>query len=140
MQDEEKEEFAPSQVTSIDAAKPPETAEAAASSPTVPAPDPKFDEAVAYVESRGYSHGAAIEIVNKEGIEKILVGKAHEGDPGAPSHPGAVTNEAATPPAPSNEVAKQEGPPELGMKRCSTCKTWYPGGYEVCPHDGTRLQ
>jgi hypothetical protein len=46
-----------------------------------------------------------------------------------------ATNEAA-----ATEETKQEGPPEPGMKRCSTCKTWYPGGYEVCPHDGTRLQ
>jgi len=58
--------------------------------------------------------------------------------------PPAGPEAAATSPAPvdvTNEgEIKKEGPPEPGMKKCRSCGIWYPGGYEYCPSDNTKLQ
>jgi hypothetical protein len=107
-----------------------------AKAPEPPAPDPKFDEAVAYVISKNYTKDAAIQIVNNNGIETILAGKAGETAEasGQSSSQSVSSNSSVT------EQAKTEQAPEPGMKRCSACGIWYPAGYTACPHDNTPLQ
>jgi hypothetical protein len=41
-------------------------------------PGPDADAAIAYVEAKGYSHNAAIDIVKKNGVDTILMAKSHE--------------------------------------------------------------
>ncbi len=128
---------------------------AAAEIPGNPAPHPGFDRATGHLIMGGFSEETAKDIVNHVGIDAVLA--AVTKTTGLPSAkipaPAAVTAGAGAPAAgeatgqaeqaavtSSNEPAKQEETPEPGMKRCSTCRIWYPGGYDVCPNDGTRLQ
>lgn len=121
----------------------------------IPPPNPGFDRAVSHMMFGGFSEETSRDIVNHVGIDVVLAAVAKSGAPpslklakepvpapaaNAPAADQATgANEQAADTS-SNEAAKEAGPPEPGMKRCATCGIWYPGGYDVCPNDGTRLQ
>jgi len=64
--------------------------------------------------------------------------QAPTGNTGAASAPAPAPIDSANAAATTDEV-KTEQAPEPGMKRCTSCGIWYPGGYETCPHDNTKL-
>jgi hypothetical protein len=62
-------------------------------------PGPDTDAAIAYVENKGYTHEAAIKIVQENGVDTILAAKSHEdAAQRPPAPPAAVRAAAAAPP------------------------------------------
>jgi uncharacterized protein DUF6527 len=152
------QESAPSKVTSIDSTKQVDAPGAAAESPAAPPPHPGFDRAVTHLMFGGFAEETAKSIVNHVGIDTVLEAREKSGNKpqaaelpkqDAPSAASSLLSSlapsGAEPPAEqqantsSKEVEKEAGPPEPGMKKCSACGIWYPGGYENCPSDNTRL-
>lgn len=113
-------------------------------------PHPGFDRAVAHLQFGGFSEEVAKHIVNDVGIDTVLDAVSKSGslrppgglqkDAAANAAPSLLSSLAPSSSEPADKEKTQESAPEPGMKRCSACGTWYPGGYELCPHDNTRLQ